>query len=117
MTDIDPRWSSPLLLAALVSASGCPQPEVEYSPAPAHLLEAWETPPMPTDVADPWARVVWTLNFDLREFDATWTWLLDEVEPGLDARTVHRDGHVGQVGKLFDQLVSLVQQNVGLHTG
>lgn len=86
----------PLALAlVLAGLSACPQPEAEYSPAPAHLLEAWETPPMPSDPADPFAQVMWTLNYDLREFDSTWAWLEQEVEPGPE-----RDRSMGALALL-----------------
>lgn len=73
----------PPALAALV-LSACPQPEPEYSPAPEHLLRATEVPAMPADPEDPWARLLWTMNYDLREFEATWDWLESEATPGLE---------------------------------
>lgn len=82
------------LLVALL-ASGCPQPDPVYSAAPAHLLEATEVPAMPSDPDDPWARLLWTMNYDLREFDATWTWLESEATPGLE-----RDRSIGAAALL-----------------
>ncbi len=70
-------WLLPTLL-------GCPQPDPVYSPAPAHLLSAIEVPAMPSDPDDPWARLVWTMNYDLREFDATLAWLEQDATPGLE---------------------------------
>lgn len=72
----------PPLFALLASA--CAQPDPVYLPAPEHLLSATQVPPMPSDPDDPWARVVWTMNYDLREFDGTWAWLEDEATPGLE---------------------------------
>ncbi len=70
------------LLSLLVTA--CPQPDPVYSRAPEHLLSATVVPPMPSDPDDPWARLVWTMNYDLRAFDSTWTWLETEATPGLE---------------------------------
>ncbi|MCA9680589.1 MAG: hypothetical protein KC457_00205 [Myxococcales bacterium] len=70
------------LFAVLTTA--CPQPDPVYLPAPEHLLSATEVPAMPSDPDDPWARLLWTMNYDLREFDDTWTWLESDATPGLE---------------------------------
>jgi len=67
-----------LLLAA------CAQPAPQYTTAPPHLLSATTVPAMPSDPDDPWARLLWTMNYDLREFDATLTWLETKATPGLE---------------------------------
>ncbi|NVB41090.1 hypothetical protein G6O69_24840 [Pseudenhygromyxa sp. WMMC2535] len=77
-----PRCFVPMSLVVLCAA--CNQPDPVYVPAPEHLLSATSVPDMPENPDDPWARLLWTMNYDLREFDATWTWLEDEATPGLE---------------------------------
>jgi hypothetical protein len=72
------------LMGLLALLAGCGHLAPEYSPAPGRLLSATEVPARPDDPDDPWARVLWTMNYDLRELDATWAWLLDEATPGLE---------------------------------
>ncbi len=74
----------PLLVISLTSASilACGPSAAIYGPVPAALAGATRIPPMPTDPAEPLARVVFCLNYDLREFSETWTWLQDVVPEG-----------------------------------
>src|SRR5688572_30060719 len=67
-----------LIVLALAACNYTPR-EAE---APATFTAAETTPPRPTDTADPFAAVVWTLNYDLREFDRVWTWLETDVPAG-----------------------------------
>jgi len=68
------------LLVLLCCLTACNvTPEVA---APASFVSAVATPTRPTDAANPLAAVIWTLNYDLRQFDTVWTWLHTDVPAG-----------------------------------
>jgi hypothetical protein len=60
----------------------CGPGAARYTRVPTTLAGPTVVPPMPTDPSDPLARVVFCLNYDLRTFDDTWTWLEDTVPEG-----------------------------------
>lgn len=63
-----------VLLAGCVASSRAAPPEV--------LLGPETPPPRPRDPADPLGAVMWTMGYDLRDYDATWAWLHEEVPEG-----------------------------------
>jgi hypothetical protein len=61
------------LVASLLSVAACYSTPVATPP---ETFTAAETvPARPTDTTAPLAAVIWTLNYDLREFDTVFTWL------------------------------------------
>lgn len=73
------RWIRPLLTLAL--AAGChPAPTFESPPA------AWTAPTTipdaPADPGAPMARMMWMMQYDNRDFDATWGFLHDTATDG-----------------------------------
>jgi len=74
---------SMLPVALLVCfAQACTSSTPRYEDPDPWLLHTAEVPPPPDDPADPIARVIWTLNYDMREFDRTLAWLTDDVPAG-----------------------------------
>lgn len=76
----DPLLAAPALGVALFQIA-CGPPPPRYGPLPATLHQATVVPPLPTDPSDPLSRIMWVLNYDLREFDSTWEWLHDSATP------------------------------------
>ncbi|MFT3709910.1 MAG: hypothetical protein QM817_19950 [Archangium sp.] len=64
-------------LLLFVSLAACAPPPTATPPA--SLTAAAVIPPRPTDVTRPLDAVMWTFNYDLREFDSVWRWLRDDV--------------------------------------
>lgn len=64
------------LITMLALASSCVPPKAT---PPASFTAAEAIPPRPTDTAHPLDAVMWTFNYDLREFDSVWKWLTTEV--------------------------------------
>ena len=71
-----------LTLLAVATAACRPAPVME--PAPAEWQAATAIPDRPEDPADPMARMVWMMQYDNRDFDATWAFLNDVATPGPD---------------------------------
>ncbi len=72
-------FATMLAVAGVVCA--CTQ-SPRMTPADASLLGAAVVPPPPSDPSSPLARVIWVLNYDMREYDAALAWLRDEVPDG-----------------------------------
>lgn len=67
-------------LCLLLVASGCyvtPEAVPPQSFTAAELI-----PARPIDPGNPLAAVIWTLNYDVRQFDTVWTWLHTDVPTG-----------------------------------
>jgi tetratricopeptide (TPR) repeat protein len=70
-----------LLFSVAFAALGCrPAPVMET--APAEWSAPTVVPERPSDPDDPMARMVWMMQYDNRDFDATWAFLSDAATPG-----------------------------------
>jgi tetratricopeptide (TPR) repeat protein len=83
------------LWGSLASLVACGPPAPRYEEVPEWVSAPTQAPPMPTDTARPFERVRWVLNYDMREFDATLTWLREEVPEGPE-----RDRAIGTAALL-----------------